>query len=154
MVASSPFLMRTTASREACSFGSLLGMENPELAQVDPLAINLHVARGIPQLSHLKIEDYQSLADDWAAGVRRLIGELEHHFYRQPGDFKNDLSFFRLGVLCQYVAINLGIGYIEEQKEQNETKEFRYTEFQKMGCCKVPSYLEGPLRDFQAKLKN
>jgi hypothetical protein len=102
------------------SFGSLLGMDNSALARVDPLAINLHVARGIPLLAHLRIVDYQCVADKWASGVTALIDKLQHCFHRDPSYFKNDISFFRLGVLCQFVKRELGVSYAEEHREKKE----------------------------------
>lgn len=105
--------------------GHLLAMTDEELARVDPLEMNLLVAKGIPALTHLDIPSYQRLADDWAAGIQRLITNVEGHFWQNPVYWKNDLNFFRLGVLCQYVECELGIRYREDQRE---VKRILYTD--------------------------
>jgi hypothetical protein len=96
---------------------SLLGYSNPELARVDPLEMNLLVAKGIPQLAHLDIPRYQRTADKWAAEARRAMRSFEGQFHAAPQDWKNDLAFFRLGVLCWYVDEQLGIRYREDQRD-------------------------------------
>src|SRR5262249_14831064 len=114
---------RTGLVRRA--FRHLLAMTDKELARVDPLEMNLLVARGIPSLAHLDIRHYQDLADEWAAGIHRLIRAVEGHYWRDPARWKNDLNFFRLGVLCQYVDCELGIRYREDQRE---VRPIRYTD--------------------------
>ncbi len=79
--------------------------------------MNLLVARAVPSLAHLDIASYQRLADQWATEVGRCFAEDEPAFHRSPGDWKNDLGFFRLGVLCWYVDEVLGIHYREDQRD-------------------------------------
>lgn len=92
-------------------------LDDDEFAQIDPLLMNLVVAKGIPALAHLDIVAYQRLADQWAAEVGRCAAEDEPMFRRSPGNWKNDLAFFRLGVLCWYVDEVLDIHYREDQRE-------------------------------------
>lgn len=118
-------LPRRRAQLVQRSFRHLLAMTDEELAHIDPLEMNLLVAKGLPSLAHLDIPHYQRLADDWTAGVHRLIATVEGHFWQDPAYWKNDRNFFRLGVLCQYVECELGIRY---RADQREVKQIRYTD--------------------------
>jgi hypothetical protein len=99
------------------SWQELLWWSDGELAQVDPLELNLLVAKGIPALGQLGVADYQGRADRWAEEVRRCLPGAEAQFHKTPQGWKNDLAFFRLGVLCWYVDEVLGIRYREDQKD-------------------------------------
>lgn len=59
---------------------ALLALSDEALASVDPLEMNLLVAKGIPGLSNLEIPEYQHRADTWAIEVARQLPLLEHHF--------------------------------------------------------------------------
>jgi hypothetical protein len=102
----------------------LIGLDCKQLARLDPLLMNLEVARGIPRLSHLDVASYQRMADEWATDVARSLSEDEAAFHRSPGAWKNDLAFFGLGVLCWYVDEVLDIHYREDQRD---LKAVRYT---------------------------
>ncbi len=99
------------------SLGDLLSLDNRDLAKVDPLVMNLAVAKGIPALADLEIGHYATIADDWAAGVAQMIDRYEPEFHKTPDDWQNDLRFFGLGVLCQYLDVNVGIAYNADQRE-------------------------------------
>jgi hypothetical protein len=99
------------------SWQELMWRSDGELASVDPLEMNLLVAKGIPALPQLDIADYQHRADRWAGEVRRCLPPAEAQFRQTPQDWKGDLAFFRLGVLCWYVDEVLGIRYREDQKD-------------------------------------
>lgn len=45
-------------------YRQLLALSDDELAQVDPLVMNLLVAKGIPSLAHLDIGRYQRIRDE------------------------------------------------------------------------------------------
>jgi hypothetical protein len=94
----------------------LLCRSDGDLARVDPLETNLLVAKGIHALAHLDTAEYQDRADRWAGEVRRCLPGAEAQFHKTPQDWKHDLAFFRLGVLCWYVDEVLGIRYREDQK--------------------------------------
>ena len=95
----------------------LTRLADNQLARVDPLRMNLLVAQGIPALAHLDIARYQQLADQWAAEVERGLPEAERQFHQTPGDWKHDLAFFRLGLLCWYLDEVLDIHYREDQRD-------------------------------------
>jgi hypothetical protein len=95
----------------------LLALTDAELARVDPVEMNLLVARGIPSLPDLDIHRYQRIADAWAEDTRRRLPAAEAAFHQTPQDWKNDVRFFRLGIVCWYVDQVLGIRYREDQRE-------------------------------------
>jgi len=97
-------------------YRQLLAYSDAEFARVDPLVMNLLVAKSIPGLADLDIARYQRYADQWAEDVRRRLPSAERMFRRTPQDWKNDVNFFRLGVLCGYLEHEAGIAYNVDQK--------------------------------------
>jgi hypothetical protein len=96
---------------------AVLKLSDEGLARVDPLEMNLMVARGIPSLSNLDIPEYQAQADACAAEVGDALPAKEKHFWQAPAKWNSDVHFFRLGVLCWYLDEVLGIAYREDQRE-------------------------------------
>jgi len=92
----------------------LLGLSAEQLLEIDPLAMNLIVANGIPSLANLDIGKYVSQADEWAADIRDRLPRMEAHFRRSPAGWKNDVRFFRLGIVCWYVDEVLRVTYPDE----------------------------------------
>lgn len=99
------------------TLGELVGRPSCELHGVDPLEMNLLVAQALPAFAGLDIASYQKLADEWADDFRRQLPGFEAAFHETPHDWKNDIRFFRLGVLCWYVTEVLGVRYREDQRE-------------------------------------
>jgi hypothetical protein len=95
----------------------LLGLSDEELSNIDPVVVNLLVAKSVPSLASLEIGRYQSLADRWAEGVRSRLPGAERVFWKTPQDWKNDVNFFRLGVLCGFLECEAGIAYKEDQRD-------------------------------------
>ena len=95
----------------------LIGQSDSVLAAIDPLELNLLVARGLPACRDLPIESYQRTADGWAVDLASRLAGFEDQFHESPDAWKNDIRFFRLGVLCWYLAEVLGIRYREDQRE-------------------------------------
>jgi hypothetical protein len=98
-------------------YRAFLACSDDELAAVDPLVLNLLVAKSIPSLADLDLAPYVQLRDSWALAVERRIPQLEHHFHRSPDRWKNDVDFFRLGLLCEYLERHVGVAYKEEQRD-------------------------------------
>ena len=91
------------------------GLTNDELRRIDPVVLNLSVAKGIPSLSKLDIARYVRLADQWAAEIRGYLPANEANFYKNPERWNNDLDFARLALMGWYVGQVLKIGYREDQ---------------------------------------
>ncbi len=98
-------------------YRQLLACAEEQLACTDPVQMNLLVAKSIPSLADLDIPRYQQLADRWAEDVRQRLPAAEQVFRRTPGEWKNDVNFFRLGVLCGYLEYEAGIAYNEDQRD-------------------------------------
>ncbi len=93
-----------------------LAYSDEALAGVDPVVANLVVAKGIPALSGLDIGRYVRLADEWAADLQSKMPAEEAEFRRAPGDWRNDIDLFRLGLVCWYVDEVLRVAYREDQR--------------------------------------
>jgi hypothetical protein len=96
---------------------SFLSFSNEELSNFDPLVMNLIVAKGIPALADLDIRYYVNLADEWGNDLRARIPVLEGQFRQTPKDWRNDIDFFLLGLVCWYVDEVLGVSYREDQRD-------------------------------------
>ena len=94
-----------------------IGKSDASLATVDPLELNLLVAREIPACCDLVVAEYQCIADAWAADLATQLATFEDQFHVSPAAWKDDIRFFRLGVLCWYVAEVLGIRYRDDQRD-------------------------------------
>ena len=94
----------------------LLALTNAELARVDPVEMNLLVAKGIPSLADLDLAPYCVMLDQAAEVLQRELPGADQRFYRNPQAWKNDIRFGRLALMCWYVDEVLGIQYREDQK--------------------------------------
>jgi hypothetical protein len=105
-------------SYDDTSLADLLAMSDEQLAAVDPLAMNLVVAKGISSLAALDISRYQKVVNEWVHDfTKRCLPHWEPFFYESPSDFRNDIEFFRLGMACQYLDLEIGIKYNADQRE-------------------------------------
>jgi hypothetical protein len=76
------------------TLGELVGMTDEELATVDPLAMNLIVAKGVPALADLEIWRYQEIVNalTWDFS-QRCLPQWEPHFHLAPEAWRNDARF-------------------------------------------------------------
>ena len=108
---------RPSQARESWpTVDQLVALPNDELAKVDPVVMNLVVAKGIPALGNLDIGHYVGLADHWAAEIEQHIPAGDANFYRNPERLQNDLDFSRLAVAWWYVEKVLRISYRKDQR--------------------------------------
>jgi hypothetical protein len=105
-----------------------LAVPDAELRSVDPVVMNLVVAKGIPALADLDIERYVRLADEWAKDLLARMRTKEKEFFRTPQKWRNDIDFFRLGLVCWYCDVVLGVAYHEDQRNVDEKAGIRYTD--------------------------
>jgi hypothetical protein len=94
----------------------LIGRSDADLGRIDPLEMNLTVAKRIPSLADLDVSLYKRQADRWSIELLRQLPAFEERFRRTPQEWDNDIHMFRLGVLCHFVHNDLGIRYLEDQK--------------------------------------
>jgi hypothetical protein len=105
--------------------GQLLALTDEQLAAVDPLAVNLIVAREIPSLAGLHLAEYQEKVNAWALDFgTRYLPFWESSFQTGPECYLNDRRFFSVGMLCQYLRCELGAAY---NADQREIERIRYT---------------------------
>ncbi|MDQ3330266.1 MAG: hypothetical protein M3552_06400 [Planctomycetota bacterium] len=91
---------QSSRSRRIQWADDLLSLSDEEFAAVDPLVMNLLVAKGIPSQADLDIERYRRMADLWAIDIARRLPQLEQEFHATPQDWNNDIDEFRLGIVC------------------------------------------------------
>lgn len=101
---------------------SLIALTDEQLCQIDPLAINLLVAKDLPKLRLLEISKYQLQVNIWANDFReRCLPLWEPYFHEAPRDFDNDLTKFRLGMMTQYLDLEVGIRYRPELRQPSRS---------------------------------
>jgi Transglutaminase-like superfamily len=111
-----------------------IALTDSDLENVDLLEMNIAVAKGIPGLEKLDYNHYRQIIDGWTDQFRRWLPTVEYAFHQSPKEYKNDINFFRLGMLAQFLDQKIGVHYVEEQKQvQLEAKargkkaEIKYT---------------------------
>lgn len=109
---------------EGRTLWQLLALDDAELEAADLVEMNLSVAREIPSLENLDVAHYCGIVDKWTDAFRNWLPSAEKKFRDQRAYFKNDIRFFRVGMLASYMGRFLGIRYIESHKK---VKEVHYT---------------------------
>ena len=94
----------------------LVALSDAELEKTDVLEMNIAVAREIPGLEKLQYGHYRQIVDGWTDQFRRWLPTVEHGFHEAPQRYKNDINFFRLGMLAQFLDETVGIAYDEKEK--------------------------------------
>ena len=89
--------MSTTAHP---TVGQMLAMSSEELRCVDPVVMNLVVAKGLPSLADLDVEHYVRIVDEWGRDLAKRVPQLEQNFHQSPEKWDNDIAMFRLGIVC------------------------------------------------------
>jgi hypothetical protein len=89
----------------------LMGLADDDLGRIDPLIINLAVARGIPEFATLDVERYVRTVDAWAAEIKH---DTERHWYRfvqHPEQFKNSEIEYKITWLASDINAVFKIDY-------------------------------------------
>lgn len=94
----------------------LLDLCDADLERIDLVVMNLAVARGIPALAELEVARYARVVDEWTVQFTRWLRGAEPRFHKTPQHWKNDIRFFRIGMLAGYMGKYLGLGYVPEQR--------------------------------------
>lgn len=99
------------------SVADLIALSDSELEEVDILEMSIAVAREIPGLADLDYDRYRQIVDNWTEQFRAWLPTVEHDFHKDPSKYQNDINFFRLGMLAQFLDQSVGVAYVEEQRE-------------------------------------
>lgn len=113
----------------------IIALPDEQIERTDILEMSMAVAREIPGLENLQYPKYKRILDGWTDDFRRWLPPMEVAFHQAPQTYKNDINFFRLGMLAQFLDQEIGIAYVEEQKRaqvqgsrQGKVVEVRYTD--------------------------
>ncbi len=89
----------------------LFTLSNAELERIDPVVMNLAVARGLPEFSNLDDDRYVRELDEWAAEIKH---DTERHYYRflqKPEDFKHSEIEYKISWLASDINAVFKIDY-------------------------------------------
>jgi hypothetical protein len=100
-----------------CSVWQWLAFADDELERCDLVAANLAIARGVPALADLDVARYRRIVDEWTQQFAAQLPRMEQTFLKAPHKYKSDIRFFRAGMLAGFLGKEIGIRYIEEQKD-------------------------------------
>lgn len=93
----------------------LVGLTEEQLADFDPLAVNLIVAKGIPRLADLDIRHYQNQVNAWAWDfAHQYLPAWTTVFEKEPEFYNHDPRLFEVGMIQQFFAREIGITYIQD----------------------------------------
>lgn len=107
----------------------LMALPDAELEKVDVIEMSVAVAREIPGCENLDYQHYRQIVDGWADDVRRWMAAAEGNFQKSPKEWRNDINFFRLGLLATYLTRERGIRYHEKySQDQKEGRNSKYLE--------------------------
>ncbi|MCL2648669.1 MAG: transglutaminase-like domain-containing protein [Phycisphaerales bacterium] len=108
----SPMCLKPTAS-----IWDYLALPDQELERMDVVALNLAVLRGLEQYKDLDVERYIKTVDEWTNEFARRLPASEAFFWETgPALWKNDIRFYRMGMLQVFLGQVIGIRYIEEKR--------------------------------------
>ena len=112
------------------SVAQLIALSDTELEKTDIVEMNIAVAREIPGLEKLDYAAYRKIVDGWTDQFRRWLPTVEHAFRQAPEKYKNDINFFRIGMLAQFLDQHVGVAYVARQKtdQKRGVEEVLYTD--------------------------
>ena len=96
----------------------LIGLSDEQLAEFDPLAVNLIVAKGIPRLADLDIRHYQHQVNAWAWDFAyEYLPAWTTVFEKEPEYYAHNRRLFEFGMIQQFFTQVIGITYNEEERD-------------------------------------
>jgi regulator of sirC expression with transglutaminase-like and TPR domain len=110
-------------SQGPAELSRLLSLDDQSLERLDPLEVDLAVARTIPGCESLDVARYKRVLDEWAERVRQ---ETDRHLYRfkeNPAEFKNSLAYFKALTLATVVGQDFKVGYHVESIAFDDPKD-------------------------------
>ncbi len=91
-------------SPQPVSLADLLSMDDAALDRLDPLEVDLAVARTIPGCESLDVASCKRTVNQWAEHVRAETERHLYKFYENPGNYKNSLAYFKSLLLATVVG--------------------------------------------------
>lgn len=105
----------------------LMALSDADLEKVDIVEMSVAVAREIPGLENLDYDHYKKIVDAWTDEFRRWMPAAEVNFRKSPQVWRNDINFFRLGLVATYLTRERGIRYGKKySQEQKQGKLSKY----------------------------
>ncbi|MCC6677436.1 MAG: hypothetical protein IT436_09850 [Phycisphaerales bacterium] len=125
-----PAPVRTTPDADFARFAQLsardlVAMSDAELEAMDPLVMNMVVAKGVPDLAGIDFAKYAKVVDGWAERIGAAL------VAREPGEaatspaYQADPDIWRTGGMAMALAgSSIGIGYSRDVKLTNHADLF------------------------------
>ncbi|MHC4444554.1 MAG: transglutaminase family protein [Planctomycetota bacterium] len=89
----------------------LLAMDDHALENIDPLEMDLAVARTTPGCESLDVERYKHTVDRWAEHVRQETDRYLYKFQQKPADYNDSLAYFKALVLATVIGQDFKVSY-------------------------------------------
>jgi len=93
------------------SLHELLALPDDQFEKLDIVALNLAVAREIPECRDLDVARYRKTVDEWADRVKHEIDRHMYRFEQDPGNYKNSRAYFCALMMCTVIGQDFGVGY-------------------------------------------
>ena len=103
----------------------LVAMSDAELEAMDPLVMNMVVAKGLPELAGIDFAKYAKVVDGWADRIGRGLAASETHEMQTSTSYKADPDIWRAGGMAIALAgPAIGIAYTRDVKLTNHADLF------------------------------
>lgn len=103
----------------------LVAMTDAELEAMDPLVMNMVVAKGVPDLVGIDFAKYAKVVDGWAERIGQGVRVGEADAARTSPAYKADPDIWRAGSMAIALAsTDVGIGYSRDVKLSNHADLF------------------------------
>jgi hypothetical protein len=106
-----PDVKSGSEERRFQSLKELLALDDAALNSMDPIEVDLAVARSIPECASLDVARYVHTVDQWAEHIRWETDRHHHRFYEDPGGFNNSLAYFKALAMVTVIAQDFGVRY-------------------------------------------
>lgn len=93
------------------SLDRLLSLDDQTLETMDPLEVDLAVARSIPGGETMDVARYQRILDEWAAQIKAETDRYLYKFQQSPAEYKNSLAYFKALTMVTVVGQDLKVSY-------------------------------------------
>ncbi len=122
--------VRTTPEADYARFAELsardlVAMSDAELEAMDPLVMNMVVAKGVPDLAGIDFAKYAKVVDGWADRIGQGVRVGEADAARTSPAYRADPDIWRAGSMAIALASpQVGIGYTRDVKMTNHADLF------------------------------